>query len=142
MAIVKALEAMELKQVNKTELRSAVIYTDSTITLDSIRSARNHNSLIEEIRKRTVNLHKQKWKIEFKWVKAHAGNIGNELADRLAKEATKNRNVTYSKIPISAIKKDIREESVRKWQRQWEETEKGSITKEYFPNVESRLAVK
>ena len=75
-------------------------------------------------------------------MKAHARNIGNELADRLAKEATKNRNVTYSKIPISAIKKDIREESVRKWQRQWEETEKGSITKEYFPSVESRLAVK
>ena len=71
-------------------------------------------------------------------MKAHARNIGNELADRLAKEATKNRNVT----PISAIKKDIREESVRKWQRQWEETEKGSITKEYFPSVESRLAVK
>ena len=114
MAIVKALEAMELKQVNKTELKSAVIYTDSTITLDSIRSARNHNSLIEEIRKRTVNLHKQNWKIEFKWMKAHARNIGNELADRLAKKVTKNRNVTYSKIPISAIKKDIREESVRK----------------------------
>jgi hypothetical protein len=29
-------------------------------------------------------------------------------------------------------KKDTREKSVRKWQRQWEETKKGAITKEFF----------
>jgi hypothetical protein len=28
-----------------------------------------------------------------------------------------------------------------KWQRQWEETTKGAITKEFIPSVESRLAV-
>jgi hypothetical protein len=28
---------------------------------------------------------------------------------------------------------------VRKWQRNWTQTTKGSITKEYFPNVEERL---
>jgi hypothetical protein len=27
---------------------------------------------------------------------------------------------------------DTRKESIRKWQRQWEETRKGAITKEYF----------
>jgi hypothetical protein len=43
--------------------------------------------------------------------------------------------------PRSAIKKDTRKESIRKWQRQWEETTKGAITKEFFPSVERRLAV-
>jgi hypothetical protein len=32
-------------------------------------------------------------------------------------------------------------ESIRKWQRQWEETTKGAITKEFFPSVERRLTV-
>jgi hypothetical protein len=41
----------------------------------------------------------------------------------------------------SAIKKDTQKESIRKWQRQWEETTKGAITKEFFPSVESRLTV-
>ena len=35
----------------------------------------------------------------------------------------------------------MRKESIRKWQRQWEETTKGAITKEFFPSVERRLAV-
>jgi ribonuclease HI len=48
-------------------------------------------------------------------VKAHAGIFGKEIADRLAKEATQNNYVTYSRIPRSAMKKDIRKESIRKW---------------------------
>jgi hypothetical protein len=66
---------------------------------------------------------------------------GNEIADRLAKEATQKFYVTYSRIPRSPIKKDTRKESIRKWQRQWEETKKGAITKEFFPSVGRRLAV-
>jgi hypothetical protein len=74
-------------------------------------------------------------------VKAHAGIYENEIADRLMKEATQNYYVTYSRIPRSAIKKDTRKESTRKWLRQREETTKGAITKEFFPSVERRLAV-
>jgi hypothetical protein len=40
-----------------------------------------------------------------------------------------------------ALRKLFRQQSIRKWQRQWEETTKGAITKEFFPGVESRLAV-
>ena len=86
-------------------------------------------------------MNKEKGKIEFQWVKAHAGIYGNEIADRLAKDATQNYYVTYSRIPKSAIKKDTRKESIRKWQSQWEETVNGAITKEFFPSVERRLAV-
>jgi hypothetical protein len=45
-------------------------------------------------------------------VKAHAGIYGN--ADRLAQEATQNYYITYSRIPKSVIKKETREESIRK----------------------------
>ena len=129
LAIVKALEVIETQRINQNEHRTAVIFTDSKITLDSVRSAKNHNHLVEEIRKRTVTLTKKNWKIEFKWVKAHAGIYGYEIADRLTKEATQNDHSTYSMIPQSAIIKDNRKESIRKWQSQWEETTKGAITK-------------
>jgi ribonuclease HI len=105
LAFIKVLEIIESQQENHNEQRTAVSYTDSKITLDSIRSAKNHNHLVEEIRKRALTLKKKKWKIEFKWVKAHAGIFGNEIADRLAKEATQNHYVTYSRIPRSAIKR-------------------------------------
>jgi hypothetical protein len=41
----------------------------------------------------------------------------------------------------STIKKETRQESIKKWQNQWKETTKGTITKEFFPSVERRLAV-
>jgi len=74
-------------------------------------------------------------------VKAHARIYGNEIADRLVKEATQNYYVTYSRIPKSAIKKDTQKESIREWQSQWEETTKAVITKKFFQSIERRLAV-
>ena len=100
---------------------------DRKITLDSIRSAKN-----QDIRNRAVTLNKKNWKIEFKGGKAHTGIYGNEIADRLAKEATQNYCVAYSRIPKSVIKKDTRKVSTRKWRSQWKETTKGAITKELF----------
>ena len=37
-------------------------------------------------RKRVKTLQDSSWRIVFKWVKAHAGLIGNEIADKLAKQ--------------------------------------------------------
>jgi len=84
------------------------------MTLDSTRSAKIHSYLIEEIRNMAVTLNKKNWKIEFKWVKAHAGIYGNEIADRLVKEAIQNYHVTYSRIPNSAIKKGYPERKHKK----------------------------
>ena len=53
------LEVIETQGVNQNEQRTAVIFTDSKITLDSIRSTKNHNHLAEEIRKRAVSLTKK-----------------------------------------------------------------------------------
>jgi len=58
--IVKAHEVIEKQQVNNNEHGTAVIYTDSKITLDSIRSAKNHSHLEEEIRKTAVTLNKKR----------------------------------------------------------------------------------
>jgi len=40
------------------------------------------------------------------------------------------------------VTRELEEESVRKWQRNWTQTIKGSTTKEYFPNVGERLKMK
>ena len=54
MGIVKTLKVIETQQVNDNERSTAVIYTDSKISLNSIRSAKNHNQLVEEVRNRAV----------------------------------------------------------------------------------------
>jgi hypothetical protein len=67
----------------------------------------------------------------FSWVKAHAGNYGNELADRLAKDAARNdgTNHKYSRIPKSTLHYETSEELKQKWQDEWTTCNKAAATK-------------
>jgi len=77
----------------------------------------------------------REWKIRFRWIKAHAGVSGNELADKLAKEASGKTDIhiSYNRIPKSVIKRDLEDTSVEMWQREWETTNKGENNKRLLP---------
>jgi hypothetical protein len=103
-----------------------------------------HTLLTEEIRKTMHELETREWKILFWWVKAHAGTSGNELAHKLAKEASGKTDllISYNRVPKSIIKKDLENTSLETWQGEWDTTTKGKITKAYFPKVAERLHMK
>jgi hypothetical protein len=60
-----------------------------------------------------------------------------------AKEAAKNKNIEecYMKIPKSVVISELKEQSVKWWQREWKETTKGA-TKTFFPKIEYRLKLR
>jgi hypothetical protein len=62
---------------------------------------------------------------------------GNELADKLAKEAarSKHTDIVFRRIPISTLYHEIKLESTQRWQKEWENCTKAAITKQYFPTV-------
>jgi len=90
-AIRKALEEIELLDKESITPLTAIIYTDSRVSLDALCNPNIHAFLIEEIRRKIANLERNNWSIKFAWVKAHAGTQGNEIADRLAKEAARHQ---------------------------------------------------
>jgi ribonuclease HI len=119
-AIINALEAVATLNIPENRSRTAMVYTDSRITLDSLQNHRNHAYLIDEIRNRVATLQEANWKIKFTWVKANVGIPGNEMADKLAKEAARSRliDITFSRIPISSLNHDIKADSIKVWQKE------------------------
>ena len=143
LAIIKGLEAVKDIQITEDTPRTADIYTDSRITINSITNTSNHNNLIEEIRKLTLQLQRDNWEIGFVWVKAHVGILGNEVADHLAKSAARDGSlqVCYDRIPKSNVLRELEEVSVTQWEREWQSTPKGEVTKSFFPTVKDRMKV-
>jgi len=90
LAILKALE--NIKNMDTSHKR-VQIYTDSQIALESLKNRKSYKHLIEKIRREVIELERHNWKIEFDWIKAHAGHQGNELADELEKEAATNSDI-------------------------------------------------
>jgi ribonuclease HI len=115
-AILKALKATELLNRHSINPCTATIFTDSRVSLDSLHNPNNHAILVEEIRKKVASLERSEWKITFSWVEAHIGIYGNELADRLAKEAAQSEGTSYefNRIPKSTLYHEAAE-AKQKW---------------------------
>jgi ribonuclease HI len=62
-------------------------------------------------------LDRANWTIGISWVKAHAGIYGNEMADQLAKAATRNSDIaiSFNRIPTSTLHSELKEAVIQKW---------------------------
>ena len=73
------------------EDNTATIYTDSQMTLDSLKNNTNHIFLIEEIRKKLAEMRTTNWTIEFCWDKAHVGIQGTSWLTHLQRRQRRMR---------------------------------------------------
>ncbi|GBM38487.1 hypothetical protein AVEN_24583-1 [Araneus ventricosus] len=84
--------------------------------------------------KSSTHLPMRKWK-----VKAHAGNIGNERADQLAKDATQHgQPYSHTKLPKPQIKGLLRKSMLEDWQTSWKNGDTGRKIYNIMPAVSLR----
>ncbi|GBN94055.1 hypothetical protein AVEN_183360-1 [Araneus ventricosus] len=128
LALLKAVEhAVSLPTQQLT------ILVDNQASINSAANPKSHNSIARKIFKL---LHRHPH-IRVSWIKAHAGYIGNEEADRLAKEAaeTKNFPETPLELPKSFIKTFLRQKMLATWQMAWDDGDTGRLIHNIIPKV-------
>jgi hypothetical protein len=83
-------------------------------------------------------------KIKLVWVKAHVGIYGNELVDKLAKEAARSDSTKYeySRIHKRAIIQEAAELAIQKLQTEWSASSKAAATRQYFLSVREIIGLR
>ena len=69
------LKALENIKYLDTDERTVQILTDSRIILDSLNNRDNRTHLIEQIRKKVIELENHKWTEDFKWINLLTPNV-------------------------------------------------------------------
>ncbi|GBM40066.1 hypothetical protein AVEN_23153-1 [Araneus ventricosus] len=104
----------------------------------SIRASSNSKSTNETARK-IFKILLSNPRIKVSWVKAHAGNIGNETADQLAKDATQHgQPYSHTKLPKPRIKSLLRKRMLEEWQTSWKNGDTGKKIYKIMPSVNVR----
>ena len=101
-----------------------IIYSDSQAALQALDSPLTTSRLVQQT-KQALNLASTQWgkTVTLRWVKAHVGHPGNEIADQLAKEGSMNplrrpeRPIT---VPASYWKAAIKEIIERQWSERFQ----------------------
>jgi hypothetical protein len=58
------------------------------------------------------------------------------------KEAARKNDIAFNRIPKNEIAQQMRDQSIAKWQIQWDHTTKGLKMKQFFPIIKDRLTTK
>ncbi|KAJ0178430.1 hypothetical protein K1T71_006253 [Dendrolimus kikuchii] len=119
------------------------IMSDSRSSLELLSNPKPYHPLAKSIQEGIKKINAEGRRVRLFWIRAHTGTAGNERADELAKQAALERKDApdYDELPISYVKKKIREESVRLWQDRYDSSSTGSVTKTFFPNVATAYRV-
>jgi hypothetical protein len=80
--------------------------------------------------------------IKIHWTPGHANVNGNEIADRLAKEAAKeaeqNQLDSHNTITKQDVKKAARDHITEKWQNRWNFSNRGRFYHNFHPQVKTK----
>ena len=103
--------------------RNNTIFSDSQSALQALTPKMYNSPLVQDIKSRVYLAGLQNIKINFCWVPAHCNILGNEQADKLAKEAASNtadhRTASIMPIPHTDMTAVIKTVVKKSWQSFW-----------------------
>ncbi|KAL0891775.1 hypothetical protein ABMA27_015042 [Loxostege sticticalis] len=116
-------------------LMDIAVLSDSHSALQELENPASTNSIATLVH---THIRNHPGSIEFVWVKAHAGLMGNEAADAAAKSAALlHRTPDFALFPISHVKRRVREDHHTTHNNRYTTSDKGAHTREWLPDLNS-----
>ncbi|KAJ7998456.1 hypothetical protein DPEC_G00205130 [Dallia pectoralis] len=119
---------LALQWVEEKVQGGVVVFSDSCTVLKSLQScsSRSRQDLVLEVLETLGRVVRKGCQVRFAWVPAHVGVEGNEAADRLAKKALGEKEVSLVvKWSKGEAKSFVWGKVMESWQEQWDRGEKG-----------------
>jgi len=145
--LVGILLGMHLIKARNTSKATAAIGVDNQAAIRAFASdlrnpghhlAREALRIATQIEKGKKKKGRNKTKVTIRWTAGHEGIVGNELADREAKEAAKGRTSDAKLLPRylrkpmlinpSAVKKAHNDSLAEEWRDEWRSSKRGAAT--------------
>ncbi|XP_071160776.1 uncharacterized protein [Mytilus edulis] len=131
---------------NKTLIEEVKIFSDSQTAIGILTlnwKIENNRSTSHEIISLIKCIQKHHGiRINFDWTPGHADVRGNEIADKLAKEAAKEANQIQKEAHITVTKQDIKTAARilvnKKWQHRWDNSDTGRFYYNFHQTVSNK----
>ena len=143
-AILMVLEPAVSKKISDFS-SSLQIFSDSQSAVGILSlnwASTNFTVLISQIKSLHNQLQSTAFEVSIHWTPGHATIAGNEIADRLAKDAAQQA----SKMPMDTsvvtnqdIKSAAKKTIISKWQQRWDISETGRFLYTFKPFVDGKL---
>ena len=143
------LEAASHLNKIKTSNKNITFFSDSKSSIETLSKTRHKGKLEQEVQQElnALGIYNN---VYIKWIKAHTGLRGNEIADRLAKRGAENlreEQIIEPRLPRNGgqNKDKIKEWGEKKQLDNWKKLEleqKARITRIFFPKPWTRKAEK
>ena len=123
MAILSVMEHIltNSHQIDQEEIH---IFCDSQTAVGILTlnwTSNHYQDVIKRIKEAMSTLKPRGWKIEIVWTPGHSEVEGNEVADRLAKEAAvEAKDLEEETSVVTVHKRHARASIRRKWQQRWD----------------------
>jgi ribonuclease HI len=142
-AIKLVLGYIDQTQFRSIELLKILSDSQQSIGILTLNwKSQSYFNVIKEIKAKLETLQQSGMRIELEWTPGHAEVQGNEIADRLAKEAAKEAQEQDTAVQTMVTKQDIitasRNSISEKWQHQWENSDRGRSYFKYHPNISEK----
>ena len=130
-AIYRATEYL-LNEAEGRKVKYVKIFSDSMSSLQALDSMKMSSKTVMKTANSLNNLAKITKRLDLCWIKAHAGFLGNERADELAKQGTTSIIINKLPHPSQMGRSLLIKKSYEIWAKRWKLEPTCRQTKQFF----------